>query len=134
MSGRRTTENVSPKFQQIAELAQKDHSLRFTSLSHLLTEEYLKSNLAKLNKKAVPGVDGVSMAEYWQAAESKVQSLHERLRTGRYRAQPVKRAYIPKAGGKLRPLGIPTIDDRIVQRSVGGIIETIYEPFFCEFS
>lgn len=134
MSGPRTTESVSPKLQRIAELAQSDHSLRFTSLAHLLTTGFLKHNLKKLNRKAVSGIDKVTLEEYWQAADSRVQDLHDRLKSGRYRAQPVKRVYIPKANGKLRPLGIPTVEDRIVQRAVAEIIGTIYEPYFCEFS
>ena len=134
MSGHRAAENVSMKLQRIAELAQKDHSIRFTSLAHLLTPEYLKMSLKKLNKNAVPGIDKVTIKEYWHEVESKVQNLHDRLKSDRYRAQPVKRVYIPKANGKQRPLGIPTVEDRIVQRAVAEIIGTIYEPYFCEFS
>jgi len=134
MSGHRTAESVSMKLQRIAEMAQKDHSVRFTSLAHLLTPEYLKGSLSKLNRKAAPGIDGMTVTEYWQESESRVQDLHERLKSGRYRARPVKRVYIPKANGKMRPLGIPTVEDRIVQRAVGEIISRIYEPYFRDFS
>lgn len=104
------------------------------SLAHLLTPEYLKRSFKKLNKKAVPGIDNMTITEYWQTVDIRLQDLHERLKSGRYRAQPVKRVYLPKANGKLRPLGIPTVEDRIVQRAVGEIVGTIYEPYFCEFS
>jgi RNA-directed DNA polymerase len=127
-------ENVSTKLQRIAELAEKDQRLRFTSLAHLLTEEYLKSNLKKLNKHAAPGVDGTTVKEYWQDVDAKINDLYKRLRTGRYKASPVRRVYIPKANGKQRPIGIPTVEDRIVQRAVAEIIGTIYEPYFCDFS
>jgi RNA-directed DNA polymerase len=127
-------ENVSTKLQRIAEIAKKDQSLRFTSLAHLLTTEYLKINLKKLNKHAAPGVDGITVEEYWQDVDTRINDLYERLRTGRYRANPVRRVYIPKGNGKQRPIGIPTVEDRIVQRAVAEIIGIIYEPYFCDFS
>ncbi len=134
MSGLGATESAYTKLQRIAALARKDHRLRFTSLAHLLTVEYLKDSLKKLNKNAAPGIDGLTVTEYWKSVDSRLQDLHERLRTGRYRASPVRRVYIPKANGKQRPLGIPTVEDRIVQRAVAEIIGAIYEPYFCEFS
>jgi RNA-directed DNA polymerase len=108
--------------------------MRFTSLAHLLTEEYLRESFAKLNKYAAPGVDGVTMKQYRESLDANIGQLHERLRTGRYRASPVRRVYIPKPNGKQRPLGIPTVEDRTVQRAVAGIIEAIYEPYFCDCS
>jgi RNA-directed DNA polymerase len=108
--------------------------MRFTSLAHLLTAEYLRESFAKLNKHAAPGVDGTTVEKYRQSLDSNLGELHERLRAGRYRASPVRRVYIPKANGKQRPLGIPTVEDRIVQRAVAGIIEAIYEPYFSDCS
>jgi RNA-directed DNA polymerase len=134
MSGHRATENVSTKLQRIAELARKDQQIRFTSLAHLLTEEYLKESFGKLNRQASKGGDGVTMSTYRSELDARVRDLHERLRTGRYKASPVRRVYIPKPNGKQRPLGIPTVEDRIVQRATADIIATIYEPYFCEFS
>ena len=134
MDGHRATENVSTKLQRIAKLAQQDKRLRFTSLAHLLTVAYLKENLKQLNQHAAPGIDGMTIKEYWNDVDTRLNDLHTRLREGQYRASPVRRTYIPKANGEKRPLGIPTVEDRTVQRAVAGIVGTIYEPYFCEFS
>lgn len=134
MSEHRITENVSTKFQRIAELACKDQNMRFTSLAHLLTPEYLQANLRKLKKRSAPGVDGMTVEEFKSSESENIEDLYNRLRAGQYRASPVLRKYIPKSNNKQRPLGIPTVEDRIVQKSVAGIIGTIYEPYFCEFS
>lgn len=82
-------------------MAQKDHSVRFTSLAHLLTPEYLKESLSKLNRKAAPGIDGMTVTEYWQESESGVQDLHERLKSGRHTAGWTD---IPAAGEHLPAL------------------------------
>lgn len=136
MNGHRAAEaeSVSTKLERIATLARSDQRLKFTSLAHLLTEEYLRENLAKLNKHAAAGVDGVTVEQYRQSADEHIRGVYEQLRAGRYRASPVRRVYIPKDNGKQRPLGIPTVQDRVVQRAVAGIIQTIYEPYFCDCS
>ncbi|MCM8812861.1 MAG: group II intron reverse transcriptase/maturase [Candidatus Omnitrophica bacterium] len=134
MSGRRATGNVSTEFPRIAAIAQQDQKVRFTSLAHLLNKEYLLASLDKLNRNAAAGVDGESVRAYKKQATERIAELHERLRKGLYRAQPVRRVYIPKANGERRPLGIPNVEDRIVQRAVGGIIEAIYEPYFVDSS
>lgn len=134
MSGPRTTKDVSPELQRIAFKAKQDKRVRFTSLAHLLTPESLKENLRKLNQHASPGVDGVTMEAFGEDLDAEIERLWGELRAGRYRATPVRRVYIPKANGKLRPLGVPTVRDRTVQRAVAEILSTVYEPYFKDVS
>lgn len=130
----RSGETVSTKLSRIAELAQRDQRMKFTSLAHLLTPGFLKDSFAKLNKTGAPGADGVTMDAFGATLDVEIDALWRDLRTGRYRAEPVRRVYIPKANGQQRPLGIPTVRDRTVQRAVSDILTVIYEPYFCEVS
>jgi len=125
---------MSTQLERISELAKQDHARQFTSLAHLLTVERLGEAYRRLRKDASPGVDGLTVQEYEQDLEPNLQALHRRLRDGRYRAQPVRRVYIEQ-DGKRRPLGIPALEDKIVQRAVVSILETIYEQDFlpCSF-
>jgi len=125
---------MSTELERISELAKQDRTLQFTSLAHLLTVERLGEAYQKLRKGASPGVDGLSAPEYEQDLVGNLQDLHRRLREGRYRAQPVRRVYIEQ-DGKRRPLGIPALEDKIVQRAVVSILEAIYEQDFlpCSF-
>ena len=134
MNRPRTATDVSTKLERIAQLAKEDKQIKFTSLAHLLTPEFLKASFLKLNQKGAPGADEVTMEAFKTNLDAEVEQLWLELRTGRYRATPVKRVYIPKANGKQRPLGIPTVRDRTVQRAVGEILGAIYEPYFCDFS
>ena len=84
--------------------------------------------------KAAPGVDGVTWASYGLDLEANLRDLHERVQQGRYRASPSRRVYIPKADGRLRPLGIATLEDKIVQRAVVGVLNAVYEADFRGFS
>jgi RNA-directed DNA polymerase len=130
----RNGNDVSTKLQRIAELAQKDKRMKFTSLAHLLTPEFLKENFQKLNQHGAPGADGVTVREFKENLDTNIEALWLDLRKGRYRAPSVRRAFIPKKDGKLRPLGITNVSDRIVQRSVAELISTIYEPYFYDHS
>jgi group II intron reverse transcriptase/maturase len=87
-----------------------------------------------IRPKAAPGVDGVTWASYGQDLEANLRGLHERVQQGRYRASPSRRAYIPKADGRQRPLGIATLEDKIVQRAVAGVLNAVYEADFLGFS
>lgn len=130
----RNGKSVSTKLQRIAELAKQDKRLKFTSLAHLLTPSFLKESFKSLNPHAAPGVDGMTMEAYRGSLDANIDALWQELRGGKYRATSVRRVHIPKGNGKLRPLGIPTVKDRTVQRAVAEIIQTIYEPYFCGFS
>lgn len=125
---------MSTELERISELAKQDRTLQFTSLAHLLTVERLGEAYHKLRKDASPGVDGLTAQEYEQDLTGNLRDLHRRLRKGRYRAQPVRRVYIEQ-DGKRRPLGIPALEDKIVQRAVVSIVDAIYEQDFlpCSF-
>ncbi len=118
----------------IAKKAQDDRRLRFTSLAHLLTPAFLRESWVKLNKRGTYGVDGVRTGEYERNLEANLQTLWEKLRAGTYRAPPVRRVNIPKGNGKMRPLGIPTVEDRIVQASVARVLNAVFEPLFMDES
>jgi retron-type reverse transcriptase len=92
----------------VREVAVRDKEARFTALLHHVTISWLRWAYWAISPKAAPGVDGVTWAAYGQDLEVNLQDLHQRVQQGRYRASPVRRAYIPKADGRLRPLGIAT--------------------------
>lgn len=121
---------MSPGLLKVAERAKLDPTVRFNSLAHLLDEEALKRALQRIRKGAAAGVDGITKEQYEQGLEGKLKDLHERLRTGRYRHQPIRRVHIPKASGKTRPIGISTIEDKIVQGALREVLEAIYEQDF----
>src|SRR5260370_14705569 len=100
------------------EKAKSNPKLRFTSLAHLLTPEFLSDTWKQMNRRGASGVDGETMKEFEQDLDTRVQELCERLKRGSYRAPPVRRVESPKGPGKAgtRPLGIPTVEDRLLQR------------------
>ncbi|MCA1694737.1 MAG: group II intron reverse transcriptase/maturase, partial [Actinobacteria bacterium] len=108
--------------------------MRFTSLAHLMDEEFLKAAWQRVRKDGAVGVDQQSAKEYAANLDANLRGLRERLRSGRYKAPPVRRVWIPKDGGKRRPLGIPTIEDKLVQRAVAMILEAVYEQDFLDCS
>jgi RNA-directed DNA polymerase len=122
------------QFARIAQKAQENPDEVFTSLAHYLTEEYLMSSFKKLNKSATSGIDRVSWNDYELNLQTRIEDLHKRLRTGKYKAPNIRRAWIDKGGGKHRPLGISTVEDKIVQRAVTDILNLIYEQDFYSFS
>ncbi len=134
MPGLRTGNDVSPELQRTASKAKQDLRVRFTSLAHLLTPDFLRASFKKLNQHGAPGPDGTTMAAFGENLDAEIDTVWHDLRAGKYRASPVRRVYIPKANGKLRPLGVPTVRDRTVQRAVAEIIGAVYEPYFKDFS
>jgi RNA-directed DNA polymerase len=127
---------VSTVLAQIAKKAQLDRKVRFTSLAHLLTPEFLKETWKTINRRGAGGVDGESIEQFESELEQRVQEICERLKAGTYRAPPVRRVDIPKGPGKTgtRPLGIPTVADRLLQKAVARILEAIFEADFCDAS
>jgi group II intron reverse transcriptase/maturase len=101
---------------------------------HLLTEDFLGECFKELERGKAPGVDGVTVKEYGANLEENLKDLVARLKSWRYRPQPVRRVYIPKAGGKKRPLGIPVVEDKIVQMAIKRILEAIFEVDFMDVS
>ena len=125
---------MSTALERIAEQSARDPDLVFTTLAHHMTVEFLGVAFSRVRPDAAPGVDGVTWNAYAANLSPNLEDLHLRLREGRYRAPPVRRTWIDKEDGARRPLGIPTLEDNVVQRAVGMLLEAVYEPLFHEFS
>ena len=108
--------------------------VRFTALMHHITPQLLIDSFTKLKKSAAAGVDGVTWRDYEESLVERIGNLWEAVQSGRYRALPSRRVYIPKADGKLRPLGIAAVEDKIVQQAVVTVLTPIYETDFLGFS
>jgi group II intron reverse transcriptase/maturase len=122
--------NVTTKLRRIAELARKDRSRVFTSVTHAIDLEWMAEASRRTRKDGAAGVDGETWAAYAKDLEANLTALAKKIRAGTYRPPPVRRAYIPKASGGERPIGIPTIEDKIAQRAVAMLLEAIYEEDF----
>ena len=119
---------------RVREAAAKDKSTRFTSLLHHITVKSLESSYYALKRNAAPGIDGRTWSEFQSDIAARLEELHARIHRGSYRTQPSLRVYIPKSDGKKRPLGIASLEDKIVQHAVSEILSAIYETEFCGFS
>ncbi len=126
--------SVSTKQERIAELARENPAMAFTSLNHYLDAEWLEYAFECTRKDGAVGVDGQTAESYAANLQQNLQSLIERLKSGRYRAPPVRRHYIPKAGGGERGLGIPSFEDKVSQRAITMLLEPIYEQTFLDCS
>jgi len=118
----------------VREAAEKDKDARFTALLHHVTPDLLRESFHALKRAAAPGVDGVAWREYREGLEGRLRDLHARIHRGIYRAQPSKRTYIPKPDGRMRPLGIAALEDKVVQYAVAQVLTAIYEADFLGFS
>ena len=121
---------MGTKLERIAEISATTKRPEFTSLYHLINAELLKQCHRELDGKKAVGIDKVTKEEYGKQLESNIADLVQRLRNKSYKPLPTRRVYIPKANGKLRPLGIVSYEDKIVQLAVKKILEAIYEPKF----
>ncbi len=129
------TEDLQSALERIRQVACRDKELRFTSLWHHVTNiDRLRQAYFGLKRNAAPGVDGLTWQQYGESLEENLQDLSARLKRGAYRAKPVRRAYIPKADGRQRPLGVTALEDKIVQRSTVQVLNAIYETDFLGFS
>ncbi len=122
--------NVTTKLQRIAELAREDPSRVFTSVAHAIDLEWVKEACRRTRKDGAAGVDGTTWADYAKDLDANLSALATKIRAGIYRPPPVRRAYIPKASGGERPIGIPSFEDKIAQRAVAMLLEAIYEQDF----
>ncbi len=121
--------------EQVRQAAQKDRQQRFTALlHHVYDPKRLRQAYFALKRDAAAGVDGETWQHYGERLEENLQELSGRLQRGAYRAKPVRRAFIPKADGRQRPLGVPALEDKIVQRAVSEVLNAIYEVDFLGFS
>jgi RNA-directed DNA polymerase len=125
---------MSTKLDRIAELAREDPKRQFFSIAHLITPEALEAAFRSLRKAASAGVDGVTYEGYEANAGRNIRQLHQRLRDGKYQAQPLRRIYIPKEDGKQRPISIPALEDKVVQKAAVEILNAIYEQDFLDCS
>ena len=107
---------------------------KFTSLAHLLTEDFLKGCYWELKRDKASGIDGVSVKGYEVSLDENIKDLVVRMKAKKYKPQPVRRVYIPKGNGSKRGLGIPTVEDKIVQMGIKKIIEAIFEVDFMDVS
>ena len=121
---------MSTQLDRLSELAKADKTTRFLSLAHLLTPAALMAAFEGLRKDASAGVDEVTYREYEQDTWRNIPTLHHRLVSHQYRAQPLRRVYIPKENGQSRPIAIPALEDKIVQKATVTVLNAIYEQDF----
>ena len=121
--------------EQVRQTAKQNKGMKFTALlHHIYRIDTLWAAYSQLKRQAAPGVDGETWRHYGEALEENLQNLSHRLKRGAYRAKPVRRVYIPKADGRLRPLGVTALEDKIVQRATVDVLNSIYETDFLGFS
>jgi RNA-directed DNA polymerase len=132
--GHRAGSGALSALDRVREVARKDKEARFTALLHHVDLDRLRAAYWAIRPQAAPGADGVTWDAYGQTLEANLRDLHERVQAGRYRAKPSRRAYIPKADGRQRPLGIAALEDKIVQRAVVEVLNAVYEVDFAGFS
>jgi RNA-directed DNA polymerase len=130
----RTGGQVVTKLESLTLRAREDPKCKFTSLAHLLSEEFLKECFWELKRDKASGIDGVTVEEYEVNLEENLKDLVGRLKAKRYRPQPVRRVYIPKPDGRKRGLGILTVEDKIVEMGIKKIVEAIFEVDFMDVS
>jgi RNA-directed DNA polymerase len=133
-AARRPRKSVSSSLLAIGQKAKAEPKHRFEDLYGMINTEMLIECFHLLKRRAAPGVDGMTVSEYEKGLTGRIEELVERLKSKRYRAQLVRRRYIEKTGGKLRPLGIPALEDKLVQIAAKRVLEAIYEEDFMESS
>jgi len=125
---------VSTKLARIAKQSEQNPTMVFTTLAHLMDEDFLTEAFHQLRKDAAAGIDQMTATEYGVNLGERIKDLQRRMVLGEYRAQPARRVWIPKGDGGQRPLAILVLEDKIVQRAVAMILEALYEPHFHAFS
>jgi RNA-directed DNA polymerase len=132
--GRRAGQGVTSDLDRVRQVARRDKDVRFTALLHHVDIDRLRAAYRALNPKAATGVDGVTWHDYGEDLEENLRDLHVRVHRGAYRARPTRRAYVPKADGRQRPLGVAALEDKLLQRAVVEVLNAIYETDFLGFS
>src|SRR6266545_447071 len=132
--GRSAGQGAPSALDRVRRIATQDKDARFTALLHHVTLDRLRAAYWAVNPRAATGADGVTWRAYGQDLEANLVDLHQRVHGGGYRAKPSRRAYIPKRDGRLRPLGIAALEDKILQRAVVEVLNSIYEMDFRGFS
>lgn len=130
-----TSDTVCTRLQRIAELAREDPERALRSLAHHIDTEFLHEAFRRTRKDGATGVDGQTGREYEERLEENLRSLLDRFKSGQYKAPPVRRSYVPKGdGSQTRPIGIPTFEDKVLQRAVSMVLEAVYEQDFLSCS
>src|SRR5205807_7713467 len=124
--GRGAGLGVSSDLDRVRQVARKDRDVRFTALLHHVTVDRLRKAYRAISPNAAAGVDGVTWRDYGLDLEANLRDLHARVHRGAYRARPTRRVLIPKADGRLRPLGVAALEDKILQRAVVEVLNAIY--------
>lgn len=127
-------QSLETRLGRLTEISRRNPQIQITSVAHYLDAEFLKTCYAELKKKTATGVDGVTVEEYGGELDANLNRLVERMKAKAYRPQPVRRATIPKSDGSLRMLGVPAVEDRVVQRGIAKILSAVYEGLFLESS
>jgi len=122
--------SVSQALERVRQAARQGQKERFTSLLHHVDRAMLRTAFYAIKRDAAPGVDGMTWETYEQDLDCRIESLHERVQAGTYRALPSRRSYIPKEDGSKRPLAVAALEDKIVQRAVAAVLSVIYEEDF----
>jgi RNA-directed DNA polymerase len=135
MTETQSSQDVSTKLERIAKLAREKRGVSLQTLAHHIDVNWLREAYRRTRKNGARGVDGQSAEAYAAQLEDNLQSLLDRAKSGRYRAPPVRRVHIPKGDGtQTRPIGIPTFEDKVLQRAVAMVIGEVYEQEFYDFS
>ena len=134
MAGTSSPEPISTRLQRVATLARQSPQMVLTTLAYHIDVEFLREAYRLTRKDAAVGVDGQTAQAYAVDLEGNLEALLYRLKSGTYRAPPVRRVHIPKERGKTRPIGIPTFEDKVLQRAVTMVLEAVYEQDFLDCS
>ena len=129
-----TPQTVLTKLRKVTERAKWDPQVQMRSIAHVIDQEVLRAAFDRIRKDAAVGVDGVTKERYGERLEENLRTLHERMKGGQYRHQSIRRVHIPKAPGKTRPIGISTVEDKVVQNALTMVLTAIYEPVFIDGS
>jgi RNA-directed DNA polymerase len=135
MAGTLRPDPISTRRQRIAELTKEAAGRPLTTLAHHVDRAWLHEAVRATRKDGATGIDQQTMAEFTAGdLDQRLGELEDRIKSGQYRAPPVRRAFIPKEGGKTRPLGIPTVEDKVVQRAFAMVLDSVYEQVFLDCS
>jgi len=132
--GRSAGLGVSSDLDRVRQVARRDRDVQFTALLHHVSIDRLREAYRAISPNAAPGVDGVTWRDYGTDLEANLSDLHARVQRGAYRAMPTRRVFIPKTDGRLRPLGVAALEDKVLQRAVVEVLSAVYEEDFRGFS
>lgn len=127
-------DKMSPQLRKVVERARNEPEGRFHSLAHLIDVPALERAYRRARKDAAVGVDGVTKDAYGEDLGGNLADLHERMKSKRYRHQPIRRVHIPKGNGKTRPIGVSAFEDKLVQDALREVLEAVYEQDFLDCS